>query len=100
MKAFLIILFITVITRISAQAQEPIQTLTIDQAVDIALKENRNLAAARVQVEEARGRLKQAGLYPNPDIESSFGFDTIFANDRSYSYSLWITSIYENGVGT
>ncbi|MAT38725.1 MAG: hypothetical protein CL946_03895 [Ectothiorhodospiraceae bacterium] len=90
MKAFLIILFFTVIAGTTAQAQDPIQTLTIDQAVDIALKENRNLAAARMQVEEARGRLKQAGLYPNPDLESSFGFDTIFANDGERNFTAGI----------
>ncbi len=90
MKAFLIILFITVITGIIAQAQEPIQTLTSDQAVDLALKENLGLAAARIQVEEARGRSKQAGLYPNPDIESSFGFDTIFANDGERNFAAGI----------
>ncbi len=90
MKVYLIMLFVTVITGINAQAEEPIQNLTIDQAVDIALKENRGLAAARIQVEEARGRSKQAGLYPNPEIESSFGFDTIFANDGERNFTAGI----------
>ena len=90
MKVFLIILFVTVITGISTQAEEPIQTLTIDQAVDLALKENLGLAAARIQVDEAIGRSKQAGLYPNPEIESSFGFDTIFANDGERNFSAGI----------
>jgi cobalt-zinc-cadmium efflux system outer membrane protein len=83
-------LFVTVIVGIKVLAEEPIQTLTIDQAVEIALKENRSLAAAKIQVEEARGRLKQAGLYPNPDLESSFGFDTIFANDGERNFSAGI----------
>lgn len=90
MKVFLIILFVTVITGISAHAEEPIQPLTIDEAVDLALKENRGLAAARIQVDEAIGRSKQAGLYPNPEIESSFGFDTIFANDGERNFTAGI----------
>ena len=90
MKAFLIILFAAVLAGIDTQAEEPIRTLTIDQAVDLALKENRGLAAARIQVEEARGRLKQAGLYPNPNLDSSFGFDTIFANDGERNFSAGI----------
>lgn len=87
MKAFLIILFVTVIAGINSQAQEPIQTLTIDQAVDIALKENRGLAAARIQVREAMGRSKQAGLYPNPELESSSRIDNIFANEGDRNFS-------------
>lgn len=55
MKVLLTMLFVTVIVGIKALAEEPIQTLTIDQAVEIALKENRSLAAAKIQVEEARG---------------------------------------------
>ena len=49
-----------------SDAEEPVQALSIDQAVDLALRENRDLRAARIQVEEARARLVQARLFPNP----------------------------------
>ena len=90
MNALLILLFVTSFTWINVQAEEPIQTLTIDQAVDISIRGNRDLIAARIQIEEARGRLKQAGLYPNPELESDFGIDTIFANDGERSFSIGI----------
>ena len=90
MKSFQIIFFAIFLLGIDTRAEEPIQTLTIDQAVEIAIRENRDLIAARIQIEEARGRLKQAGLYPNPELESDFGFDTIFANDGERNFSVGI----------
>ena len=90
MKLFQIIFFAIFLLGINTRAEEPIQKLTIDQAVEIAIRENRDLIAARIQIEEARGRLKQAGLYPNPELESDFGIDTIFANDGERSFSIGI----------
>ena len=90
MKLFQIIFFAIFLLGINTRAEKPIQTLTIDQAVEIAIRENRDLIAARIQIEEARGRLKQAGLYPNPELESDFGIDTIFANDGERSFSIGI----------
>jgi outer membrane protein, heavy metal efflux system len=72
-------------------AEEQIQSITIDQAVDIALWENRDLRAARIQVEEARGRLTQAGLFPNPSLESNFSFDSLFANEGERTFSTGIS---------
>jgi len=70
----------------ASDAQESIQVLTIEQAVDIALRENRDLKAARIQVEEATGRLKQAGLFPNPSLESNFSFDYVFSNEGERNF--------------
>jgi len=74
-----------------SEAEESIQSLTIDQAVELALRENRDLMAARIQVEEARGRLVQAGLFPNPELESEFGFDSFFANEGERNFSAGIS---------
>ncbi|MEE9238577.1 MAG: TolC family protein [Thermodesulfobacteriota bacterium] len=74
-----------------SEAEESIPSLTIDQAVELALRENRNLMAARIQVEEARGRLVQAGLFPNPELESEFGFDSFFANEGERNFSAGIS---------
>ncbi|MER3447503.1 MAG: hypothetical protein C4291_11995 [Candidatus Dadabacteria bacterium] len=71
-------------------AEESIQ-LTIDQVVNIALRENLDLRAARIQVEEARGRLTQVGLFPNPALESNFSFDSLFANEGERIFSAGIS---------
>jgi outer membrane protein, heavy metal efflux system len=42
---------------------------TIDELITQALAENLELRAARVEVDAARGRLRQAGLRPNPMLD-------------------------------
>src|SRR3990172_2817295 len=73
-----------------SDAEGPIQSLTIDQVVDLALRENRDLVAARVQIEEAKARLDQAGLYPNPAFEFDIRSDFAFANEGERTFSTGI----------
>ena len=64
---------------------EPLTTnLTPESAVTTALAENRDLVAARFAIRQAEGRLKQAGLWPNPEFELGGKNDTAFANDGEY----------------
>ena len=55
--------------------------LTIDQAVTGALSNNLDLQAAYFEVEKARGRLIQAGLWPNPELQFSTTTDRPFKNE-------------------
>lgn len=55
----------------SSQYVDPVNGLTADELVRYALVHNGELAAARQMIAEARGRLLQAGLKPNPAVESS-----------------------------
>jgi cobalt-zinc-cadmium efflux system outer membrane protein len=55
--------------------------LTIDQAVAGALRDNLDLRAASYEVDKARGRLLQARLWPNPELELSTRTDRTF-NDE------------------
>ena len=50
---------------------DPVNGLTADDLVRYSLAHNGELAAAKQMIGEARGRLRQAGLRPNPMIESS-----------------------------
>ncbi len=71
-------------TNVSAFDQ---QSLTLDAAVERALANNRELAAARVRVEEARARLAQAGLWPNPELELEGRFDSAFNNEGEHDFA-------------
>jgi cobalt-zinc-cadmium efflux system outer membrane protein len=53
------------------------RAVTLDGAVRSALADNLDLRAARFEVEKARGRLIQAGLWPNPSVEFGFRSDAL-----------------------
>ena len=61
--------------------------LTPESAVKAALENNRDLAAARIAIRQAEGRLKQAGLWSNPEWETGYAPDTAFGNAGEYSFS-------------
>ena len=56
----------------AALAQAGGVALTIDATADYALKHNPTLAAARLRIDEARGRLQQSGRLSNPELEVEF----------------------------
>lgn len=46
--------------------------LTLDNAADTALAHNPALTAARLRIDEARGRLQQSGRLANPEVEIGY----------------------------
>jgi cobalt-zinc-cadmium efflux system outer membrane protein len=52
-----------------AQARSEAGEITVNALVTYALAENLDLQASRVEVEVVQGRLRQAGLRPNPMLE-------------------------------
>src|SRR5262245_50323807 len=54
---------------------DPVQGVSANETVRRALATNGELAAARLEIEQARARLRQAGLRPNPtiDVEQTTG---------------------------
>jgi len=54
---------------VRAQGQSPGGDVTVDELVTRALADNLELRAARAEIDAARGRLRQAGLRPNPMLE-------------------------------
>src|SRR5450759_3977949 len=61
------------------------QSLTLEQVVQNAVANNREVAAARVRSEEAKARLQQAGLWPNPEWELAGRFDNAFDNEGEHT---------------
>ena len=67
------------------------QGLTLEQAMREALVRNQDLHAARRAVDAARGRLEQAGLWPNPRLVLSNDTGGPFNNAGEYTRSLGIS---------
>jgi len=65
--------------------------ITLPQAIDIAVQNNKDLQAARYTVEQARARLQQAGLPPNPRLDIAARNDLIFGNQGEYANSIGIS---------
>ncbi len=65
---------------LSAAQNPQIDGMSAEEAVGYALEHNKNLLADRKLLDEASGRLKQAGLRPNPMLELMGGSSV---NDRS-----------------
>ena len=69
---------------------DPLQGASSSDLVRRALASNGELAAARLDAERARGRLRQAGLRPNPtiDFEQTTGRFTGAAGERETSVGI------------
>ncbi len=64
------------------------QSLTPEAAVNSALTDNRELAAMRMRVEEAKARLVQVGLLPNPELEVDGKFDIAFKSESKHTFGV------------
>lgn len=60
-----------VLSATAAAAQD--RPRTVDELVQVALKRNRELLAARERVAEAQGLLRRAGVRPSPTLEVDYG---------------------------
>lgn len=78
---------VVLVIAFSATAEPLAADLTPESAVAAALAANRDLAAARLAIRQAEGRLKQAGLWPNPEFELGRQSDRAFANEGEYGLS-------------
>jgi cobalt-zinc-cadmium efflux system outer membrane protein len=65
--------------------------LTLPQLIDIAIENNKELQAARQVEAQARARLLQAGLLPNPRLEAGTKNDGTFNYGGEYSASAGIS---------
>jgi len=88
MKKLTLVAVLAIWTSASVFAQE---SLTLDAAVNDALQNNRELVAARVRVEEAKARLQQAGLWPNPELELNGRFDSAFSTDGQHTFGVGVS---------
>jgi cobalt-zinc-cadmium efflux system outer membrane protein len=70
----------------AGRSQEP--TLSIDAAIRESLQSNRDLRSAYFAIGQARARLLQAGLWPNPALDLAGARDVLFANEGEYTISI------------
>jgi outer membrane protein, heavy metal efflux system len=74
-------------TNDAALARSPLESLTLEQALEIAERQHPQLAEAHALVEAAAGRAQQAGALPNPELivgAQQIPFDSDQSNQREY----------------
>ncbi len=65
--------------------------LSLQQLIEIARQDNKDLQAARYAVEIGQARLLQAGRKSNPRLEVSGGSDAVFKNEGEYNATVGIS---------
>lgn len=75
-------------------ASTPAFGISLESTVQTALSNNRDLQAARYAVWKAKGRLAQAGKWPNPDLELSGLSDVVFRNDGAGAFTVGLAQTF------
>ena len=63
----------------------------LEQLIRIAIADNKDLQAARFAEQQARARLIQAGLRPNPRVDITNSNDVMFGNNGEYSAGVGVS---------
>ena len=66
-------------------------TLSLNQLIELARRDNKDLQAARFAVDIGRARMQQAGLRANPRLGLSGRSDFLFGNDGEHAAALAIS---------
>lgn len=66
-------------------------TISLDQAISEAIRNNRELKAVEYDLKLARARLITAGAFPNPELQSEQSTDVTFSNEGEYGLSVGIS---------
>jgi len=83
---------------VAAFAQTPIR-ITLDQAIDMALKHNHTLLAARTQIQQNQAAEVTASLRPNPTFFTDWEYLPIFTRQQGVSVPDYLQSSTEADMG-
>lgn len=94
LKGFVLIVMTSVVVwsqAISAKDRETPRVVTVEGAVETALRQNPDLNAREQERETAQGALLQTRAYPNPELDLAVETDRFFAGDGEGRRSVGIT---------
>ena len=74
-------------------------TITLDQAIDLALSHNHALLAARSQIDQSKAQEVTANLRPNPSLNFDSQFIPIFSPSQFSLDTLNVTQQFDIGIG-
>ncbi len=71
--------------------------LAIERLIELGISRRADLMAARQRLAIAEGRLRQAGLLPNPTFETEYGSPRFLGGEPEYDFSAGVTQVFELG---
>ena len=83
-----------IFTLLALLATTPAFGISLESTVQTALSNNRELQAARFAVSKAKGRLAQAGKWPNPELELSGMSDVVFRNEGAGAFTVGLAQTF------
>jgi len=81
LKSSIILLWLCALT-ISPLAAEPSVLVTLENVINRVRAQNPDLAAARLRIQEALGRMNQSGRLSNPELDTSFEHNSRFREGK------------------
>lgn len=92
LRLFVFLLPVTLLAQeTSTQTPSSTDAIALEQAISEAVQNNRELKAARYDLDLARARLITARAFPNPELRSEQSTDVAFSNEGEYDFSLGIS---------
>jgi cobalt-zinc-cadmium efflux system outer membrane protein len=94
LKGFVLIVMTSVVVwsqAISAKDRETPRVVTVEEAVETALRQNPEIKTRAQERDTAQGALLQTRAYPNPDLDLAVETDRFFAGDGEGRRSVGIT---------
>ena len=71
--------------------------LTIEQLSETGFSRRADLLAARQRLAVAQGRVIQAGLRPNPTLDTEYGTPRFLAGEPEFDFSAGVSQVFELG---
>jgi len=71
--------------------------LSVEQLIEAGLSRRADLLAARQRLAAAEGRVRQAGLRPNPEFEAEYGSARFLAGEPESELDIGISQTFETG---
>ena len=71
--------------------------LAIERLIELGRSRRADLMAARQRLAIAEGRLRQAGLRPNPTFETEYGSPRFLGGEPEYDFSAGVSQVFELG---
>src|SRR5579883_579588 len=98
-RALISVLVICMMTGGLVYGQSPGLRITMEQAIELAIKHNHNLIAARTNVQQSQAQEITANIRPNPTLFADWEYLPIFSRPQGVSIADYLQGSTEGDIG-